>query len=57
MKTPPVVSRRSVERRGEQLLVKEKQLTRRATPSRPNAGGCRGSPWRRSMSSPGRTEP
>ena len=57
MKTPPVVSAEEWNAAREELLVKEKQLTRRATRSRPIAGGCRGSPSTRSTRSTDRTAP
>ena len=47
MRTPPIVSPQAWQAAREQLLVKEKAHPRPATRWPPNAGGCRGWPWRR----------
>jgi hypothetical protein len=53
MNTPPIVSREEWEAARQQLLVKEKALTRSRDALAPNAGGCRGWLWTRSTSSTG----
>ena len=46
MHTPPIVSPQAWEAAREQLLVKEKAHMRAQTRWPPNAGGCRGWPWK-----------
>ena len=43
MKTPPIVTPQEWEAAREQLLVREKELTRARDGLAPSAGGCRGS--------------
>ena len=52
--TPAIVSPQAWEAARQQLLVKEKAQMRRMTRSPPNAGGCRGWPWKRHTRSTGR---
>ena len=51
MQTPPIVTPEEWEAARQQLLIKEKELTRARTRSPPSAGGCRGWRWRRSTRS------
>ena len=52
MNTPPIVSPEQWEAARQELLVKEKELTRaHVTRWPPSDGGCRGWQWRRTTSS------
>ena len=55
MKTPPIVPQQEWEAARQQLLVKEKALTRSRVRWLPSVDGCRGWRWRRSTSSTGPT--
>ena len=55
MNTPPIVSPEEWQTAWEQLLVKEKELTRAPTPWPPSGGECPGWQSRRTTSSKART--
>ena len=51
MNTPPIVSPQEWEAARQELLVKEKELTRARDGWRRSVAGCRGWLWRRNTSS------